>query len=198
MTDSRTLPIVGAAMTAPAWLPALAAIAPPLIIGTVAVAGLVWLFSDDDKPKPATATPEGNRPPAPNPPAKQERGFWDSSWNDGCFTKEEAKSDMARCHGRNRSRHPVPPAPVPTMWTWMSRGFRALAGGLHRSRHGLADRRAVCGVGRRLNSLQSCRGLAPILVCLRREFSEGRHGRLRIRADLRQRKNCTPAMNGFA
>jgi hypothetical protein len=66
MTDSRTLPVAAAAVTAPAWLPTVAAIAPPLIIGAAAVAGLLWLFSDDDKPKPATAKPDGATPPAPD------------------------------------------------------------------------------------------------------------------------------------
>ena len=99
MTDSKTLPVIGAAVTAPAWLPALAAVAPPLLIGATIGLALVAIFRDD-KPKPATAPPEGAPPPQPKPAPKQERGFWDSFWNDGWFTEEEAK--------------PATPAPVLT------------------------------------------------------------------------------------
>jgi hypothetical protein len=93
MTDSRTLPIAAAAVTAPAWLPTLAAVAPPLLIVATIGLALVAIFSDD-KPKPTAATPDGDTPPVSNPPRKQERSFWDSFWNDGWFT-ENAKPAVA-------------------------------------------------------------------------------------------------------
>ena len=65
MTNSSTLPVIGAAVAAPALLPALATIAPPLLLGAGIAAALVWLFSED-QPQTATVTP-GNEPPAPNP-----------------------------------------------------------------------------------------------------------------------------------
>ncbi len=95
MTDSRTLPVVGAAVTAPAWLPAVAAVLPPLTIGGLIGLGLVLLFRDD-KPKPATATPDGATPPAPNPPPKQERGVLDWLFDDDAKPTNTAPAETPR------------------------------------------------------------------------------------------------------
>jgi hypothetical protein len=74
MNNTRTLPVAAAAVTAPAWLPTLATIAPPLIIGAGIVAALVWLFSDDEKPKADDAAPPAK--PSPAPDAKHVGAGW--------------------------------------------------------------------------------------------------------------------------
>jgi hypothetical protein len=117
MNNTTTLPLVGAAVAAPALLPTIAVIAPPLLLGVGIAAALSALLRDDKAAKTAPATP-GNTPPAPqpkrvgagwflfddepaapspapNPAPKQERGFWDSFWNENWLWEDTAKPAAA-------------------------------------------------------------------------------------------------------